>query len=159
MKSYNGVRLFVTPWTVAHQAPPSMGFSKQEYWSGLPLPPPGDLPGPGIEPRSPALQADTLTSEPPGKPNGSRIYWLSKHLHFEMTVDTQIQNCQDQTHYPLFSKIFLSWLTYIPGNLAKFMDFIFYSFSLCCFTIVSLHVINIISEVSLKSKSSSLPML
>ena len=53
--------------TVAYQAPPSMGFSRQEYWSGLPFPSPGDLPDPGIEPRSPALQADALTSEPPGK--------------------------------------------------------------------------------------------
>ena len=57
-----------TPWTVAHQAPPSPGFSRQEYWSGLSFPSPGDLPDPGIEPRSPALQADALTSEPPGKP-------------------------------------------------------------------------------------------
>ena len=56
------------PWTVAHQAPLSMGFSRQEYWSGLPFPSPGDLPNPGIEPGSPALQADALTSEPPGKP-------------------------------------------------------------------------------------------
>ena len=56
------------PWTVAHQAPPSMGFSRQEYWSGLPFPSPGDLPDPGIEPRSPTLQADALTSAPPGKP-------------------------------------------------------------------------------------------
>ena len=55
-------------WTVSHQAPPSMGFSRQEYWSGLPFPPPGDLPNPGTEPRSPALQADSLPSEPPGKP-------------------------------------------------------------------------------------------
>ena len=67
MKSLSRVRLFVTPWTVDHQAPPSMGFSRQEYWSGLPLPSPGDLPNPGIEPRSPALQAAALTSEPPGK--------------------------------------------------------------------------------------------
>ena len=58
----------MTPWTVAHQAPPSMGFSRQEYWSGLPFSSPGDLPDPGIEPRSPALQAEALTSEPPGKP-------------------------------------------------------------------------------------------
>ena len=58
------VRLFVTPWTVAHQAPLSMGFSRQEYWSGLPFPSPEDLPDPGIEPRSPALQTDALTSEP-----------------------------------------------------------------------------------------------
>ena len=56
------------PRTVAHQAPPSMEFSRQEYWSGLLFPFPGDLPDPGIEPQSPALQADALPSEPPGKP-------------------------------------------------------------------------------------------
>ena len=65
VKSLSRVQLFVTPWTVAYQPPPSMGFSRQEYWSGLPFPSPGDLPDPGIEP---ALQADILTSEPPGKP-------------------------------------------------------------------------------------------
>ena len=53
------VQLFATPWTVAHQAPLSMGFSRQGYWSGLPFPSPGDLPNPGIEPGSPALQADS----------------------------------------------------------------------------------------------------
>ena len=58
----------MTLWTVAYQPPPSMGFSRQEYWSGLPFPSPGDLPYPGIEPGSPTLGADTLTSEPPGKP-------------------------------------------------------------------------------------------
>ena len=57
-----------TLWIVAYQAPPCMEFSRQEYWSGLPYPSPGDLPNPGIEPGSPALQADALTSEPPGKP-------------------------------------------------------------------------------------------
>ena len=67
MKSLSCVQLFATPWSVAHQAPPPMGFTRQEYWSGLPFPSPGDLPDPGIEPRSPALQADALTSEPPGK--------------------------------------------------------------------------------------------
>ena len=56
----------MTPWTVAYQAPPSMGFSRQECWSGLPFPSPEDLPNPGIEPESPALQADALPSEPPG---------------------------------------------------------------------------------------------
>ena len=66
VKSLSRVQLFATPWTVAYQAPPSMGFSRQEYWSGLPFPSPGDRPGPGIEPRSPTLEADTLTSEPPG---------------------------------------------------------------------------------------------
>ena len=55
---------FVTPWVVAHQAPLSTGFSQQEYWSGLPFPPPGDLPHPGIEPGSPALQADSLQLSP-----------------------------------------------------------------------------------------------
>ena len=64
VKSLSRVRLFATPWTVAYQAPPSMGFSRQECWSGLPLPSPGDLPNPGIEPGSPALQADALLSEP-----------------------------------------------------------------------------------------------
>ena len=68
VKSLSRVRLFATPWTVAYQAPPSMGFSRQEYWSGLPFPSPGDLPNPGIEPGSPALQPDALTSEPLGKP-------------------------------------------------------------------------------------------
>ena len=56
------------PMTVARQAPLSLEFSKQEYWSGLPFPSPGDLPNPGIEPRSPALQADSLATELPGKP-------------------------------------------------------------------------------------------
>ena len=55
VKSLSHVRLFVSPWTVAHQAPPSMEFSRQESWSGLPFPSPGDLPNPGIEPRSPEL--------------------------------------------------------------------------------------------------------
>ena len=59
--------LFATPWIVAHQAPLYVEFSRQEYWSGLPFPSPGDLPIPGIEPRSPALQADALPPEPPGE--------------------------------------------------------------------------------------------
>ena len=60
------IRLFVTPWTVTQQAPLSMGFSRQEYWSGLLFPSPGDLPDPEIEPAFPALQAEALPSEPPG---------------------------------------------------------------------------------------------
>ena len=74
VKSLSHVQLFVTPWTVAHQAPlsdqaaPSMEFSRQEYWSGLPFPFPGDLPDSGTEPVSPALQTDALPSEPLGKP-------------------------------------------------------------------------------------------
>ena len=65
VKSLSRVRLFATPWTVAYQAPPSTEFSRQEYWSGLPFPSPGDLPNPGIEPRSSAVQADALLSELP----------------------------------------------------------------------------------------------
>ena len=60
---------FATLWTPAHQAPLSVGFSRQEYWSGLPFPPPGDLPDPGIEPESPALAGGFFTTEPPGKPH------------------------------------------------------------------------------------------
>ena len=61
VKSLSRVQLFATPWTVAHQAPQSMEFSRQEYRSGLPFPSPGDLPDPGIEPGSPALQTDAFT--------------------------------------------------------------------------------------------------
>ena len=71
MKSFSRVQLFATPWMVADQAPPSMEFSRQEYWSGLPFPSPGDLPNPGIEPGSPELRADALLSEPPGNPTVS----------------------------------------------------------------------------------------
>ena len=70
VKSLSRVRLFATSWTVAYQAPWSMGFSRQEYWSGLPFPSPGYLPNPGIKPGSPALQTDALPSEPLGKPQG-----------------------------------------------------------------------------------------
>ena len=71
MNLLSRVWLFETPWTVAHQALQSMEFSRQEYWSGLPFPSPGDLPNPGTEPGRPALQADALPSEPPGKPQES----------------------------------------------------------------------------------------
>ena len=65
VKSLSRVQLFATPWTAAYQVPPSMGFSRQECWSGLPFPSPGDLPNPGIEPASPALQADVLDVQYP----------------------------------------------------------------------------------------------
>ena len=68
-QSLNRAQVFATPWTVAHQAPLSMGFSRQEYWSELPFPSPGDLLDSGIGPGSPALQADSLPSEVQGKPN------------------------------------------------------------------------------------------
>ena len=73
VRSLSCVWLFATPWTVAYQAPPSMGFSRQEDWSGLPFPSPGHLPTPGNKPGSPALQTDALPSEPPGKPGSCQI--------------------------------------------------------------------------------------
>ena len=71
LSCFSRVPLFATLWTVAHQASLSMGFSRQEYWSGLPCPPPGNLPYPGIEPGFPALQVDSLLSESWEKPYGS----------------------------------------------------------------------------------------
>ena len=73
VKSLSRVQLFATPWTVAYKASPSMGFSRQEYWSALPFPSPGDLPEPGIKPMSPTLQANALLSEPPGKEQQKEI--------------------------------------------------------------------------------------
>ena len=79
LKSLTRVWLFATPWTAAYQAPPSVGFSRKEYWSGLPFPSPGDLPDPGIEPGSPAFQVDALTSEPWGT-------WIKKSSLSEKTT-------------------------------------------------------------------------
>ena len=84
VKLLSCVWLFATPWTVACQAPPAKGFSRQEYWSGLPFPSPGDLPNPGTKPGSPTLQADSLLSQPPGK------------LCWEKTVKGQEQKQEDQ---------------------------------------------------------------
>ena len=77
MLSRSVMSYFVTPWTVARQAPLSMGFSRQEYWSGLPSPPPGDHSNPGIKPRSPTLQVDFLPSEPPRKLKNTGVGTLS----------------------------------------------------------------------------------
>ena len=68
LSRFSHVRLFMTPWPVARQPPLSMGFSRPESWSGLPCPPPGDLPIPGIKPSPPTLQVDSLPPEPPRKP-------------------------------------------------------------------------------------------
>ena len=76
VKLLSPVRLFATPWTVAFQASLSMGFSRQGYWSGLPFPSAGGLPNPGIEPGSPTLQANSLPSEPPGKPLAIKLMIL-----------------------------------------------------------------------------------
>ena len=104
VKLLSRVQLFATPWTVAHQAPPFMEFSRQEYRSGLPFPSLGDLPGPRIEPRSPALQADTLPSEPPGK------------YHFQ-DLDPQLTVC-----YTLTQSIYVYTHTHIPNRSQSFME-------------------------------------
>ena len=69
MATHSSILAWKIPWTITYQAPLSMGFSRQEYWSRLPFSSPGDVPDPRIEPRSPALQADSLPSEPSGKPH------------------------------------------------------------------------------------------
>ena len=84
VKSLNHVWLSVILWTAVCQAPPSMGFPRQEFWSGLPFPSPGDLPDLGIEPGSPAWQADTSPSEPPGKPWATL---LTQAERFQLPVD------------------------------------------------------------------------
>ena len=96
MKLLSHVQLFVTPWTVAYQASLSMGFARQEYWSGLPFPSLGDLPDPGIEPRSPALQADALPSEPLGKPQRNGTY---TYTHLNITQPLKgMKYCHLQQH-------------------------------------------------------------
>ena len=77
LSHFSCVPVFETLWAMAHQTPLSMGFSRQEYWSGLPCLPPGELPDPGIEPRSPILQADSLPAEPQGKPKNTGVGSLS----------------------------------------------------------------------------------
>ena len=101
---FSRVRLFATPWTVACQTPLSMGFSRQEYWSGLPFPSPGDLPEPGIEPRFLALQADSLPTELQRKP---RLFSVSTFINY-------------------FSWIFYItccsfWASALPASLCTFM--------------------------------------
>ena len=88
------------PWTVAYQAPPSMEFSRQEYWSGLSIPSPGDLPNPGTEPGSTALQADALPSKPPGKQAmEEKLVFLTTGNKFNSLI-----HC-----HPLFWKNLPSW--------------------------------------------------
>ena len=99
VKSFSRVWHFVTTWTVAYRAPPSMEFSRQEYWSGLPFPSPGDLPNPGIETRSPELQADALPSEPPGALQSSSI-----NIYFKGLL------------WGLNDLIHIKWLAHSPGS-------------------------------------------
>ena len=97
LSCFSHVSLFATPWTVAHQAPVSMGLSQQEYWSGLPFSPPGDLSNLRIEPASPAaatLACRFSTTEPPGKPSNSREHLLKdipRSYFFPGLTDPQFQ--------------------------------------------------------------------
>ena len=102
VKSLSRVRLFATPWTIAYQAPPSLGFSRQECWSGLPFPSPGDLPNPRIEPRSPAMQVDSLPAEPQGKPKNTGVSSLSLLQWIFLTQESNrgLLHCR-QTLYQL----------------------------------------------------------
>ena len=86
VKLLSHVRLFAIPWTVAYQSPPPMEFSRQEYWSGLPFPTPGDLPDPEMEPRSPTLQADALSPELPGKQFSSTFYGYMVDFQKKMCI-------------------------------------------------------------------------
>ena len=99
--TYSGILASRIPWTVDYHAPPSMGFSRQEYWSGLPFPSPEDLPNPGIEHRSPALWADALPSEPPKKSNAKTSKsmqstscempgWMKHNLESRLPVEISI---------------------------------------------------------------------
>ena len=87
-KPFVYIYIFTTPWTAAYQAPPFMGFSRQEYWSGLPFPSPGDLLDPGIKPRSPTLQADSLPAKPVTLQQGSSFSYLWIILAQERVAET-----------------------------------------------------------------------
>ena len=104
VKLLSPVRLFSTPWTVACQAPLSMEFSRQEYWSGLPVPSPGDLPDPAIEP-SPTFQADALPSELPGKPLDSQRWFHFLSLLEELDLVQLASIVLAIWYKTLFSKI------------------------------------------------------
>ena len=96
-----------TPWTVAHQAPLSMGFSRQEYWSGLPFPSPGDVPDPGIEPGFPALQADSLHTELPGK------YVIVFYSKWVLYISTQPVIRARKRRVVLFYSVFVFLIGYL----------------------------------------------
>ena len=103
-KLLSHIRLFGTPWTVTHQSPLSMGFSRQEHWSGLPFPSPGDLPNAGIKQGSPALQVDSLPSEPPEKPLISYTPMQNKKLKKCLISELAESCCQSKTS-PLCSPL------------------------------------------------------
>ena len=112
--SLSRVQLFVTAWTIARQAPLSRGFSRQDYWSGLPRPPPGDLPNPGIKSRSPKLQMDSLPAELPGKPQHPPYI----HLTINSSVYVQAERRYCRSRPPNKANIAIksvTWIFFFPG--------------------------------------------
>ena len=142
--SFSYVQLFATPWTAVYWAPLSMEFSRQEYWSGLPFPSPGDLPDPGIKPGSPALQADALPSKPQGKPQMSWNDVFNENSQFSVTNWPMNHNMKPhQMYFKLsaflygfkegcdFVEFWTNWITLKWGwgstsFLWKIYEFIFY---------------------------------
>ena len=108
---FSDAQLFVIQWTIACQAPLSMGFSRQEYWSGLPCSPPGDLPNPGIKPTFPTLQADSSPSEPPGKPQWNithpqkgtliRTSFLIRWMNLDPVIQSEISQKKKNKYHIL----------------------------------------------------------
>ena len=122
--SLSRVRLFATPWTVTRQAPLSIGFSMQEYWSGLLCPLPGDLPNPGIEPRSPALQADSLLCEPPGKPRFYLITSLRDESRQMLEIELKRQRYRKTQSQPIL--VFLDSVTQSSGSYLRIVVVVFF---------------------------------
>ena len=112
VKLLSRIRLFATPWTVAYQASPSMGFSRKEYWSELPFPSPGDLPDPGIEPGSPTFQTDPLTSEPPGKPYDWLLCWSSVQFSSVTLSCPTLCDPMDCTVHRILQFRILEWVNF-----------------------------------------------
>ena len=110
---------FCDPWTVVGQAPLSMKFSRQEHWSGFPFPSPGNLPEPGIEPRSPALQTDSWPSEPPGNYNLEKLIKKKKEY---------IQNHSNLSHFSNSNSWDVSKGKHLKWNLLGFLSFLFLFF-------------------------------
>ena len=111
VKLLSPVQLFATPWTVAYQAPPSMEFSMQEYWSRLPFPSLGDLPDPGIEPGSLALQADAFLSEPPGKSKERSTNFCENNLQVFLRLNIILSEWCDVCKQAMFELLDIHILT------------------------------------------------
>ena len=134
--------LFVTPWTVAHQAPLSLEFSRQEYWSGFPFSSPGDFPNPEIKPGYPALQADSFPSEPPGKPCVIKLRTTLSNLDITsfgrkniifMSLDTYVicPNCDRIKSVTTYGSIYIHIYKFITKKTTKKWQYLYF---LCYFS-------------------------